>query len=93
MKKYVFVVGGSTDGKMASISEIADSVRNKLSAVGIFIITEASLVRPNKKTYEYTFYANFPETAVTFMAERLLEVFDLVVWKEMKWEESCEWYK
>ena len=93
MKKYVFVVGGNTDGKMVSISEIADSVRNKLSAVGIFIITEASLVRPNKKIYEYTFYANFSETAVTFMAERLFEVFDLVVWKEMKWEESCEWYR
>lgn len=93
MKKYVFTVGGSADGKMASISEIAIFVRDKLANLGVLSITEVSLIRINRTIYEYTFYANFHEAVTDYVAKKLLETFDLVCWKELTLEESSKWYE
>lgn len=88
MEKWVFTIRGNTNGKMASLPEIAIFARHKLASLGVLLITEVSLIKINKAIYEYTFYANFHEAVADYVAKKLLETFDSVCWKKLTPKES-----
>lgn len=92
MKRYVWTIGGKVKDGL-DITQISTLVKEKLHDLDIWYFAEMGLIKPTSATYEYTYQANFPKTAVSYIAEKLREVFDLVIWREMSLEEYIEWNK
>ena len=90
MKRYVWTIGGTVKDGLG-ISQISTLVKEKLNDLDIWYFAEMGLIKPTSNTYEYTYQANIPETAVNYTVGKLIDVFDFVTYKEMSLEEYIEW--
>ena len=95
MKRYIFTVGNSfyNGDKYKTLSEISSSVVEKLNSLGIWNFTEMSITKTSFNSYEYTFYGDFPETAIEYTTNQLLTVFELAIWGEMSLEQYLNWHE